>query len=84
MRDLAHDLVVFGLFLGCFGVGFELVLLAGGDGGLVEWCDVRVWGREWWIIQSGIALADDSLCLCELAGAFLDAHDGLELIEACS
>ena len=35
-------------------------------------------------IQSGVALAYDSLGLCEFAGAFLDAHDGLELIEACS
>ena len=32
LRDLAHDFVVFGLFLGCFGVGFELVLLAGVGG----------------------------------------------------
>lgn len=31
-------------------------------------------------VQAGIALADDSLCLGELPGAFLDAHGGLRLL----
>lgn len=33
-----------------------------------------------WEVQAGIALTDDTLCLGEFSGTFLDAHCGLRML----